>query len=50
MARFKPIDRGMKLLPIDLCVQLLPGTFRIKGFESKGQSRKTIESSSLKSI
>jgi hypothetical protein len=27
MPRFKPIDRGMKLLPIDLSVQLLPGTF-----------------------
>lgn len=27
MARFKPIDTGMKLLPIDLSRQLLPGTF-----------------------
>jgi transposase len=27
MARYKPIDTGMKLLPVDLCVQLLPGTF-----------------------
>ena len=27
MARYKPIDTGMKLLPIDLSVQLLPGTF-----------------------
>ena len=27
MPRFKPIDTGMKLLPIDLSVQLLPGTF-----------------------
>ena len=27
MARFKPIDRSMKLLPIDLSRQLLPGTF-----------------------
>jgi hypothetical protein len=27
MPRFKPIDRGMKLLPIDFSVQLLPGTF-----------------------
>ncbi|MFN0040156.1 MAG: hypothetical protein ACKVP2_11640 [Burkholderiales bacterium] len=27
MPRFKPIDRGKKLLPIDLSVQLLPGTF-----------------------
>jgi transposase len=27
MPRYKPIDRGMKLLPIDLSVQLLPGTF-----------------------
>ena len=27
MPRYKEIDRGMKLLPIDLSVQLLPGTF-----------------------
>ena len=27
MPRYKPIDTGMKLLPIDLSVQLLPGTF-----------------------
>ena len=27
MPRFKPIDIGMKLLPIDLSAQLLPGTF-----------------------
>ena len=27
MARYKPIDTGMKLLPIDLSRQLLPGTF-----------------------
>jgi hypothetical protein len=27
MARFKPIDTGMKLLPIDLSHQLLPSTF-----------------------
>ena len=27
MARYKEIDRGMKMLPIDLSVQLLPGTF-----------------------
>ena len=27
MARYKPIDTGMKLLPVDLSVQLLPGTF-----------------------
>ena len=27
MPRFKQIDTGMKLLPIDLSVQLLPGTF-----------------------
>jgi hypothetical protein len=27
MPRYKPIDTGMKLLPIDLSGQLLPGTF-----------------------
>jgi hypothetical protein len=27
MPRYKKIDRGMKLLPIDLSVQLLPATF-----------------------
>ena len=27
VARYKPIDTGMKLLPGDLSVQLLPGTF-----------------------
>ena len=27
MARYKPIDTGMKLLPVDLSCQLLPGTF-----------------------
>jgi hypothetical protein len=27
MPRYKPIDTGMKLLPIDLSRQLLPGTF-----------------------
>jgi len=27
MARYKPIDTGMKLLPVDLSAQLLPGTF-----------------------
>ena len=27
MPRCKPIDTGMKMLPIDLSVQLLPGTF-----------------------
>ena len=27
MFRFKPIDRSMKLLPIDLFVQMLLGTF-----------------------
>lgn len=27
MARFKPIDRGLKLLPVDLDRQLIPGTF-----------------------
>ena len=27
MARYKPIDTGMKLLAVDLSVQLLPGTF-----------------------
>ena len=27
MPRYKPVDTGMKLLPIDLSVQLLPGTF-----------------------
>ncbi len=27
MPRFEPIDTGMKFLPIDLSVQLLPGTF-----------------------
>jgi hypothetical protein len=26
MLRFRPIDRGIKLLPIDLSVQLLPST------------------------
>jgi hypothetical protein len=30
MPHFKVIDRGMKLLPIDLSVQLLPGTFENK--------------------
>jgi hypothetical protein len=29
MTCFKPIDRGMKLLPIDLSVQFLPGTGEI---------------------
>ncbi|MEW5757526.1 MAG: IS1182 family transposase [Pseudomonadota bacterium] len=27
MPRFKPIDRGLKLLPVDLDRQLIPGTF-----------------------
>jgi hypothetical protein len=27
MPRYKPIDTGMKLLPIHLSRQLLPGTF-----------------------
>jgi hypothetical protein len=27
MPHFKPIDRGVKLLPTDLSVQLLPRTF-----------------------
>ena len=27
MPRYKPIDTGLKFLPIDLSVQLLPGTF-----------------------
>ncbi len=27
MPRYKQIDTGMKFLPIDLSVQLLPGTF-----------------------
>ncbi len=27
MPRYKRIDTGMKFLPIDLSVQLLPGTF-----------------------
>jgi hypothetical protein len=31
MPRYKEIDRGMKLLPIDLSVQLLPGTTSNRG-------------------
>ena len=27
MARYKPVESGMKLLPVDLSRQLLPGTF-----------------------
>ncbi len=27
MARYKPVDSRMKLLPVDLSRQLLPGTF-----------------------
>ena len=26
MARYRRIDTGLKLLPVDLCAQLLPGT------------------------
>jgi hypothetical protein len=31
MPRFKPIDWGMKLLPIDLSVPILPGTTSNRG-------------------